>query len=62
MRRWIPARETKPGGESGLSSAVIIGFCKVVGYPCHVIHKDPKIYEWVPDGYESWIKLETLHV
>jgi hypothetical protein len=54
VRRRVPPREIKPSGEPGISAAVIIEFCKLVGYPCHVIHKDRKIYEWMPEGYETW--------
>ena len=46
-------RLIQPSGVPGLSAAVIVEFCKLVRYPCHVIHKDRKIYEWMPEGYET---------
>ena len=45
---YIDLSPEKPGG---LSAKVIIEFCQLVGYPVHVLHKDRKIYEWLPDSY-----------
>ena len=56
LDKCIDLSPEKPGG---LSSRVIIEFCQLVGYPVHVLHKDRKIYQWLPDRDMSPAQIEA---
>ena len=51
LLRYVDHTPNKPGG---ISASVISEFCQLVGCPCHVVHTDSKIYEWMPADYATW--------
>ena len=60
VRQRLPDRpnvepiDPTPGEPGGISAAVVVEFCKLIKIPVHVVHKNYKVYEWLPDGYEFW--------
>ena len=51
LLRYIDPDAGKPGG---ISANVVKEFCKLSGYPCHIVHKDHTIDEWLPEDYAEW--------